>query len=75
MTINVNRVDYVVKDVMRMDPVTFAKTVGISPQRLSNWKRRGHFPLSAIPLLCKRTGLPAVIFNSDLAPEIPRSSK
>lgn len=61
-----NRVELVVRDMLRMSYSDFARLVGTSRQRVSAWKRRGGFPLNraTINRLAEKTGLPKSVFVS-----------
>lgn len=65
-----NNVDFVIFDVCKCESQSeFARLVGVSRQRVTNWKRRGKFPSGYISTLCEKTGLPAFVFDSALTPK------
>ena len=61
-----NRVELVVRDMLRMSYADFARLIGSSPQLVANWKKRGGFPLNrrTIERLSQKTGLPKSVFVS-----------
>ena len=64
-----NRVEFVIFDVCKCKTQNeFAKMLGVSRQRVTNWKRRGNFPVGLIPYLCEKTGMPPFIFNERIKP-------
>lgn len=57
-----NRVEFIVREVLRMSYTDFAKKIGVSRFVVGNWKRRKHFPIRQVKDLSEKTGLPAHLF-------------